>query len=303
MLTLAAVVMFLNEEQLLPRLLDSLAEQTRAPDLLLLVDDGSEDGSAGLAAAFAEAHRDAHLLTRPRQARNADRLAGAAELIGFQWAVEQLNRVSGELRPPYDVIAKLDADLELPRDFFARIVGAFESDPKLGISGARLAVASAGGSVTDEFSQPWHVRGATKFYRRRCWEQIAPLPPILGWDTIDEARAQLHGWRVEAVAFPHSPPVHLRPTGSHDGALRGFRRRGAAAWGYGAHPLNVLASALLRMRHRPALVGGLAYLGGWLGAALRRAPRAEPAVVNYMQRRQLERLQATLTRAGTGTGR
>ena len=301
-LTLAAAVMFLNEERLLPRLLASLAKQTRTPELLLLVDDGSEDGSAHLAREFAESHSYTQLLSRPQQARSADRLAGAAELIGFQWALAQSTRIGDDRQ--YDLVAKLDADLELPPDFFARIVDAFESDPMLGISGASLAVASANGSVSTEFSQPWHVRGATKFYRRACWEQIEPLPPILGWDTIDEARAQLNGWRVEAASFLNSPPVHLRPTGSHDGDLRGFRRRGAAAWGYGAHPLNVLASALLRMRHRPRLVGGLAYLGGWLGAALRGAPRAEPAVLNFMQRGQVERMQAFLMRPRprTGTG-
>jgi glycosyltransferase involved in cell wall biosynthesis len=273
---------------------------------LLLVDDGSEDGSAALASSFTEAHSYAQLLSRPAQARNADRLAGAAELIGFQWALAQAATLGpqGGGRGRYDLVAKLDADLELPPDFFARIVAAFESDPKLGISGAPLAIAASDGHVNTEFSQPWHVRGATKFYRRSCWDEIEPLPAILGWDTIDETRAQIKGWHVRVVPFPEAPPVHLRPTGSHDGDLRGFRRRGVAAWGYGAHPLNVLASALVRMRHRPRLIGGLAYLGGWLEAALRRRPRAEPAVVSYMRERQLERLQASLTRLrpGTGTG-
>jgi glycosyltransferase involved in cell wall biosynthesis len=303
-LTLAAAVMFLNEERLLPRLLASLAEQTRVPELLLLVDDGSEDGSAALASSFTEAHSYAQLLSRPAQARNADRLAGAAELIGFQWALAQAATLGPQGGGRYDLVAKLDADLELPPDFFARIVAAFESDPKLGISGAPLAIAASDGHVNTEFSQPWHVRGATKFYRRSCWDEIEPLPAILGWDTIDETRAQIKGWHVRVVPFPEAPPVHLRPTGSHDGDLRGFRRRGVAAWGYGAHPLNVLASALVRMRHRPRLIGGLAYLGGWLEAALRRRPRAEPAVVSYMRERQLERLQASLTRLrpGTGTG-
>jgi len=294
--------MFLNEERLLPRLLASLAQQTRVPELLLLVDDGSKDGSAALASSFAETHPYARLLSRPPQARNADRLAGAAELIGFQWALAQGAQRGAQGEGRYDLVAKLDADLELPPDFFARIVAAFESDSQLGISGAPLAIASANGHVKTEFSQPWHVRGATKFYRRTCWDEIGPLPAILGWDTIDEARAQIKGWHVEIVPF-REPPVHLRPTGSHDGDLRGFRRRGIAAWGYGAHPLHVLASALVRMRHRPRLIGGLAYLGGWVGAALRRRPRAEPAVVSYMRRRQLERLQSSLTWLRPGAAR
>lgn len=287
-LRLAAAVVFLNEEDLLPRMLETLARQTRRPERLLLVDDGSEDRSGMLATAFAHDCPYAQLLERPRRGPSSDRLAKAAELKAFQWAIEQSK---GQV----DVVAKLDADLELPADFFARVMAAFESDPKLGIAGAQL---SAGAAGVPEYSQPWHVRGATKFYRVSCWDAIAPLPPILGWDTIDETRAAMSGWNVRVVPFGDDGPVHLRPTGTYDGAIRGYRRRGAAAWGYGAHPLNVLVSTLVRMRHRPRLVGSLAYLGGWLCAALQRAPRAEPAARRYLQRQQIRRLQAAALRRG-----
>jgi poly-beta-1,6-N-acetyl-D-glucosamine synthase len=291
-LTVAATVVFLNEQQLLPRMLASLERQTRAPDLLLLLDDGSTDDSPALTSRFAERQPYARLISRPKRPQSADRLAKAAELIAFQWALEQLPE-----EPQFDVMAKLDADLELPPDFFERIMGAFEADPRLGIAGSELSVAADAGPAR-EHSQPWHVRGATKFYRSGCWRSIAPLPPILGWDTIDETRARIAGWRIQNVPFAESKPLHLRPTGSHDGAVRGFRRRGAAAWGYGAHPLNVLASALVRMRHRPLVVGGLAYLGGWLGAAVHRAPRAELETRRYLRREQLHRLQTTVLRGG-----
>jgi hypothetical protein len=138
------------------------------------------------------------------------------------------------------------------------------------------------------------VRGATKFYRRACWEQIAPLPTILGWDTIDEVRARMRGWEVRAVPVPGGDAVHLRSTGSYDGALRGFRRRGVAAWAYGAHPLNVAISAALRVGDRPRLLGGLAYVGGWLGAAAGRVPRAEPELRRFVRREQLGRISRSL---------
>ena len=288
-LRLAAAVVFLNEEDLLPRMFETLARQRRPPELLLLVDDGSQDRSGMVAAAFAHDRGYVRLLERAHRGPSSDRLAKAAELRAFQAAIEQID---GQ----FDVVAKLDADLELPTDFFLRVLAAFESDPKLGIAGAQLGVPGAFGAT--EYSQPWHVRGATKFYRVSCWEAIAPLPPILGWDTIDETRAKMGGWDVRTVSFGDDGPVHLRPTGTYDGAIRGYRRRGAAAWGYGADPLNVLASVLVRMRHRPRLVGSLAYLGGWLGAALQRAPRAEPAARRYLQREQRRRLQAAALRRG-----
>jgi biofilm PGA synthesis N-glycosyltransferase PgaC len=286
------VVVFLNEEPFLPRLLDSIACQTRLPDRLLLVDDGSDDASVSIARRFAEQHPYAEALRRPRRSREADRLATAAELRAFQWAVELL-------REPYEVVAKLDGDLELTPGLFESIVGALEADPRLGIAGPSLSVPVPEGRRQSERSAPWHVRGATKFYRRECYEQVAPLPPILGWDTIDEARARMRGWRVACLPLPGGNPLHLRVTGSYDGALRGFRRRGSAAWGYGSHPLNVLVSTAVRMRERPLVLGGLAYLGGWFGAAMRRAPRAEREVVRYVRRDQLRRLR-NVVRHGDG---
>jgi glycosyltransferase involved in cell wall biosynthesis len=282
--------MFLNEEPLLPRLLDSIRRQTRPPDRLLLVDDGSSDASPAIASRFARRHPYANALRRPPRTHEVDRLTNAAELKAFQWAVHQLDE-------PADVIAKLDADLELPPRFFECMLRALEQDPRLGLAGASLSVLSAGGVARPERSAPWHVRGATKFYRRACWEQIAPLPAILGWDTVDEARARMHGWRVGNVPLPDGNLLHLRPTGTYDGALRGFRRRGAAAWGYGAHPLNVLASAAIRMRDRPRVLGGAAYLGGWLRPAIRRDARAEPDVVSFVRREQRQRMRQLVTRS------
>jgi poly-beta-1,6-N-acetyl-D-glucosamine synthase len=284
--------MFLNEEEHLPRLLASLETQERTPDLLLLVDDGSDDRSPEIAAAFAEKHAYARVMTRPQRERSADRLANAAELVGFRWAVEQIDG-------SYDVIAKLDGDLDFPSSFFSQIMGALEADDRIGICGGPLSL-ERDGHLIPEASQPWHVRGATKFYRFVCLAQIWPLPPFLGWDTIDELRAQKYGWKVENVTFPERNVIHLRPTGSYDGAMRGYRRAGVAAWAYGAHPLNVVVSSLVRMRRRPFILGGAAYFSAWLGAALHRAPRVERDVRDLMRRKQVQQLRSKLLPGQSG---
>jgi poly-beta-1,6-N-acetyl-D-glucosamine synthase len=286
---LAAVVVFLNEERFLPRLLASLAAQTRPPDRLLLVDDGSTDGSPSLARAFAREHGYARALERPPRSVEDDRLARASELRAFQGAAEQLSE-------RYDLLAKLDGDLELAPQVFERVVGAFEADPRLGIAGVALSVEGTHGRWRTERSAPWHIRGATKFYRRECYEEIAPLPPILGWDTIDEVRARMRGWGLSIVPVPDGETRHLRTTGTYDGRVRGFRRRGLAAWGYGAHPLYVAVSSAVRMRDPPRILGGLIYFWSWLLAAAHGRPRAEREVVRFVQREQLSRLRELVLR-------
>jgi glycosyltransferase involved in cell wall biosynthesis len=286
---LLAVVAFLNEEQLLPRFMASVAEQTRRPAEFLLVDDGSIDGSAELAQAFAASHSWARVLARPPRPPERDRLASAGELLAFQWAVPQATL-------EWDVVAKLDADIEFTPGAFAAVEAAFAADQRLGMAGAYLSAVAANGAIERERNPRDHVRGPNKFYRRACYNEIEPLPAHLGWDTIDEVRARMSGWRTASIEVPGGDPLHLRPVGSHDGVLRGWRRWGVCAWGYGEHPLHVLAVALQRARDRPPVLGSLNYVLGWATAASRRAPRAEPELRAFVRRDQLRRLRRRLAR-------
>jgi hypothetical protein len=275
------VACFLDEERHLPALLESIAAQSRPPDSLLLVDDGSTDGSPAVAEAFAQEHEYAIALRRPVREAGADRLADANELRAFAWALETLDA-------PWDVAGKLDADLRLKPTTLAALESRFAAEPRLGIAGPPLR------SIDDVayHTRTEHVEGATKFYRRECLDEIGPLPPILGWDTIDEIRARMRGWSTDGAVG--EPVLHLRPMGAHDGMARAYRRWGACAYGYGEHPLHVLLIALRRMREHPRVVGGASYFAGWALAGVRRAPRAEPELRAYAQRDQLRRIGARL---------
>ena len=292
---LVAIVPFLNEEPHLPTFLDTIAAQTRPPDELLLVDDGSSDRSAEIAEAFAMEHEAARLLTRPRRAAQRDRLAGAPELRSFLWALEAVSE-------PWDLVAKLDADLSLPSAALERMETRFASDPLLGLAGPRLLSLDDAGRDVSHRTRAEHVEGAAKFYRRACLDEIGPLPPILGWDTIDEIRARMLGWRTEGGTADDEPVIHLRPMGSRDGALRAFRRWGECAYGYGEHPLHVALVGLRALPDPPRVVGGASYVAGWAAAALRRAPRAEPELRAYVRRDQLRRIARRARGRSTASG-
>jgi poly-beta-1,6-N-acetyl-D-glucosamine synthase len=284
---LTVIVSFLDEKRFLPRLLASIERQTRLPDRLVLVDDGSSDGSADLAAAFAHRHGYAVALRRPPRPPQPDRLGAAAELRSFEWAVARLDE-------PWDVLAKLDADLELNPRHFECLLDEMRADARLGVAGATLSDVAPDGS-TARFPVPrWHVRGATKFYRRECYEQIQPIPAHLGWDTIDEIKARRAGWRTESFDLPGGDTLHLRPTGQHDGRLRAYRRWGECAWGFGAHPAFVVLGAVKRLTWRPYVVGGGLYALGYAGAALRRLPRVERDIRAFVRREEARQVLAML---------
>lgn len=288
-LRLTLVVPFLDEDRHLGELLSSLEAQTRRPDRLLLVDDGSTDDSGAIAEAFSRKHPWAAVARRPTRPRSPDRLAGGSALEAFAWGVARLD-------PDWDVVGKVDGDLRLTPATLETLETAFLSDPTLGLAGAFLSAPDAAGHPVRQRLPRDHVEGETKFYRHTCWQDIAPLPAMLGWDTVDVVRARLRGWRTQSFEIPGGDPLHLRPMGAHDGLLRGYRRWGRCAWSFGEHPLHVVAVAVQRARDEPPLLGSLNYLAGWAAAAAHREPRAEPEVRRYVRRDQLRRLRRRAAR-------
>jgi biofilm PGA synthesis N-glycosyltransferase PgaC len=281
---IAAVISFQNEAGHLPSLLRSLDAQAEPPDQLVFVDDGSDDDSPSIVAEYERTRSGVTVLTRERRtAAVRDRLADAPELRAFVAGV-------AVLADPWDVVAKIDGDLELSPTLFADVRAQFRANPDLGITGSYLCVVEADGTRRREQHPEHHVRGPNKFYRRACYEQITPLPTQLGWDTLDDLRARAGGWRTRSFAPAGGDTIHLRRTGSHDGQLRAFRRWGLCAWAYGAHPLAVLLGAVKRARMRPYVVGGMSYLYGWGAAGVNGYPRVEAETRAFARREDLARI-------------
>lgn len=287
-LRILCVAPFLNEERYLGRFLESVEHQIRMADEMILVDDGSVDASWTIAAQFAQRHPAVRLLRRPPRPPERDRLASAHELQAFQWAVSQAEGA-------WDIAVKLDTDLVLNLDLFDALERAFLEQPDLGIGGAYLSVIDPSTTAQRREATPaGHVRGATKFYRRECYTTIAPLPAILGWDTIDEVTARSRGWRTGSIECPGGDIIHLRPTGAADGLLRAQFRWGTCAYAIGQHPLWIAASAVRRLQYRPRVLASLAYIAGSMAAFRRRYPRASAEVRAYGRREDLQRLRSLL---------
>ena len=287
-MTLAVVVPFLNEERCLPAFLESLAAQTTPPETIVLVDDGSTDASAQIAGEFARRHPGARLLRRPARAHERDRLVTGSVWSSFQEAVASLEH-------EHEIVAKLDADLVLPPGLLAEIAAAFAVDPRLGLTGPYLSERVADGTLQRIRWRPEHVAGAAKFYRRRCYDDVHPLPPLLNLDMVDEVKARSRGWRTASFEAAEGDPLHMRAEATHDGVLRGARRRGAAEYVSGGHPLLVLYVGLQRLGRPPRILGTLHYFAGWLLAAARRMPRFDAELRELRRREQLQRVRERIT--------
>jgi hypothetical protein len=164
----------------------------------------------------------------------------------------------------------------------------FEKTPRLGIAGGEIRSA-ANGTHTVEKNPLFHVRGATKIYRRECWEDIQGLYVAPGWDTIDEVKANMHGWLTQT--FPELELRQFRPTGMAEGWWRDRMKNGRAYYIAGYHPLFFAAKFVFRLTKQPYVLGAVAmcfgFLSGYFGGAVR---IDDPAFVSYLRQEQMKRL-------------
>jgi glycosyltransferase involved in cell wall biosynthesis len=240
----------------------SVIAQTHRPLRWVIVDDGSTDRTPEILRRYARGWPWITLASTGSQ----ERRLGSAEVLAFQ-------RGLAEIDPglPYEFIVKLDADLRLPPDYFGRLLTRMSADPRLGIaSGVYCELVR--GSWLPVGMPDYHAAGASKVVRRQCFEEIGGFVARSGWDTVDEIRAGLRGWRTghfDDIRFQH-----LKPEGAAMGRLRTHRFHGEIYYQTGGGFVFLLAKALHRMvAARPPLLGGLAMLWGYLLPLLARRDR------------------------------
>jgi biofilm PGA synthesis N-glycosyltransferase PgaC len=272
-----------NEARHIVRTARALQAQTRPPNLWLVVDDGSEDDTPTLLRALEREIPFMRVLTAPdgHTASGSDRLALAAEARAFNWALAHVPLAD------FTHVGKLDADIELPREYFERLILEFARDQELGIAGGTLVERGRGGWQEDR-NPAYHVRGALKLYSLACFRAIGGIDERLGWDTIDETYARMRGYRTRS--YRDLVGRHHRVSGSADGALRGHARHGQCAYilHYGLGWVG-LRSLRVAAAYRPPGAAGAAFLFGYLRSAARREPRVDDPAFRRFTRRELRR--------------
>jgi glycosyltransferase involved in cell wall biosynthesis len=270
-----------NEEGNFPKTIASFVGQTIRPLLWVIVDDGSKDNTAVIADTAAKTHdwiRVAH------RADRGFRQPGTGVVEAFN---EGLARVDCA---DWDYLVKFDGDLAFGADYFEQCFARFEADPKLGVGGGLICSHGSNGLVGESLGDPaFHVRGATKIYRRACWEQIGGLFKAPGWDTIDELKANQLGWTSRT--FRELKVHQLKMTGSADGKWRNWVKNGLANYITGYHPLFMLAKCVKRIAARPYFIGAAGLACGFLKGYIRRIPRVpDRALIKYVREQQLRKL-------------
>jgi glycosyltransferase involved in cell wall biosynthesis len=258
-----------DEEAHIEQTILSVVEQTIRPVQWIIVNDGSEDGTGAIIDRYAALYPWIQPLHRSNR---GFRQAGGGVINAFYDGFAKL------FAPDWEFIVKLDADLSFAPSYFESCFAEFATDDRLGIAGVKL-----------EPNPLFHVRGATKIYRRECWDQIGGLLRAPGWDTVDEVKANMLGWSTRTL--PHLQLFHYRFTGAADGAWKDCIKNGRANYITGYHPLFMLLKCIKRVFSKPYVIGSVGLFWGFLKAYLDRASQvADQRVIEYTRNQQMRRL-------------
>jgi glycosyltransferase involved in cell wall biosynthesis len=270
-----------DEEENLPATVASMLEQTIPPTAWIIVDDGSSDGTAGIAERAAEKTPWIQVI---RRSNRGFRQPGTGVIAAFN---EGYSRIGGQ---EWNYLVKLDGDLSFEPDYFERCFDRFTKDPKLGIGGGTICQRLNGQLSSEAPGDPaFHVRGATKIYRRDCWDAIGGLIQAPGWDTIDEYKANMLGWAT--YTFPGINLWHHRHAGGAEGTWKNWVKNGVANYIAGYHPMFMACKCAKRIAQKPYGIAALGLGIGYLSGYVRRVRRIDdPQLLRYVRTQQLRKL-------------
>jgi glycosyltransferase involved in cell wall biosynthesis len=256
-----------------------MLHQTVLPLQWIIVNDGSSDKTGDIIDEYS--NRFPWIQAVHRKNRGF-RKSGGGVVEAFEDGYQRIHATD------WQFMVKFDGDLSFEPDYFERCFRYFAENPKLGVGGGVICYVTDGIKEFEECPD-FHVRGATKIYRRSCWEAIGGFWPAPGWDTIDEVKANSLGWTTQSFRDLHL--VHHRHTGSADGLWGGLVKNGRANYVCAYHPLFMLAKCIRRFFQKPRIVGSVALMYGFVSGYLRRLPQVDdPAMIAYLRREQISRL-------------
>jgi len=267
-----------DEEEFIAHTLESMVSQTIRPKEWILVNDGSSDRTGIIIDGYVSQYEWIRSIHRENRGYRKN---GSGVMDAFYDGYNCLNCSD------WDFLVKLDGDLSFDSRYFEECSKKFKENQRLGIGGGTL-LNLVDWELKPEAHPFFHVRGATKIYRRDCWVSIGGLIQAPGWDTVDEVKANMLGW--ETCTFKDVMVVHHRPTGLADGVWRNAVKSGRANYISGYHPLFMLAKCAKRFGNKK-YSDALGHMYGFLRSYCDGTSQVfDKELIWYLRKEQMKRL-------------
>lgn len=268
-----------DEGAWIEKTIHSMTAQTVRPAEWIIVNDGSTDDTGKIV----DHHVQRHTWIRAIHRENRGyRKSGGGVVEAFNDGLRGLSSSQ------WEYMVKFDGDLSFEPDYFERCFEYFSAEQRLGIGGG-VVCHDIDGTLVLEQTPRFHVRGATKIYRKACWDQLGGLLQAPGWDTLDEVKANMLGWTTHS--FFDLKLIHHKYTGSADGTWGGWVKNGRANYISGYHPLYMFMKCIRRVFRSPMIIGAAGLFYGYISGYLRGVPQVnDKPLIKYLRKQQINKI-------------
>jgi glycosyltransferase involved in cell wall biosynthesis len=249
----AVVIPAKNESQTLPVVLESLVQQTLLPQLVVVVNDASEDNTGAVVERYSKVYPFIMCLNRHAKDVHYSLGGKVVEVFHEGWAIV-LKKC-----PDCDFIVKMDADIEFQPALFEKINNRIRKQGPYGIVSCTPYLETDGKRKLIH-SPVWHTNGDFKMYASECLQQMGGLKTDLGWDCADNIIAMEMGWRT--IVFRDLYYKQERPIG-RDSIKKGIVRQGIGAYKLRYSGMYIFFKLVHDLFAKPYFAGSFLYLKGY----------------------------------------
>ncbi|PZX54195.1 glycosyltransferase family 2 protein [Algoriphagus chordae] len=272
------IVPVYNEEKFLTCFLNSIVSQTILPLSVILVDDNSTDNSAAIIKGFETKYT---FIKYVYNASGVGKVQGKKVIHAFNYGLSFVDLSK------YSIISKIDADLELPCNYFEMVLDCFSSDSTIGIVGGRI-IEFHGEQWVSTNQANYHIRGALKSYRVSCFQDIGGLMPVLGWDGLDEMKAMYLGWGTKIVELDVK---HFRPAASDYNSLDLAYNVGRSNYLNGGNLFLAFVRSFIKSVRSNNLLLGYTFFKGYFSEYSKSSPKyVDDQLASFINKFHLKRI-------------
>ena len=257
-----------NEGKNLPRLIQSMAEQTIKPRVWVILDDGSKDGTPNIIRGAQEEHSWIQSVRLEEHPRDLGKHYAYVCNTGFNHAIKYCEAHD----IPYEYVGIVDADMTLETELFEKLITEFERNPRLGVaSGSIYSIIN--NELILENVRGDILLGSPKLWRKKCFEETGGGYLLTySADAVSVVLAKLRGW--EARRFEKINAIQARRTSSAEGLWNGYVINGISAYFLNFNTPYVLIKGLKYTFEKPYYIG-IPYLYGYFTSFLRRLDKID----------------------------
>ncbi|ANF22627.1 glycosyltransferase family 2 protein [Thermococcus piezophilus] len=285
-----------NEIENMDSLFKNITSQTIQPVIWVIVDGNSTDGSFEYANTLAKKYNHPHkwiyVITQKHYFRNKHPHLNFALAVweGYEYA----KWIAKKKKIRLEYIGKVDASVNIPPNYFERLLLEFQKDNRLGIASGVQYLIKDGKPIKYVSTYSYELPD-TRLYRVQCIEDVSGFPITCSPDVVIVLRAINKGWKTKRVE--NLPFYEYRVGGSKEGLKKGYINKGRAMYYLGYNPVLIVLNVFYYLSKKSKL--GIWMFKGYINSWMFKKQRIpDREIREYFEKERLKEVIQTMFTRG-----